>query len=317
MNIILNTDPIENRGAMVATVGLFDGVHLGHRHIINALRLRAAALGAQSMVVTFDQHPQHILAPDKEPVKQISSILDRVNRLNEAQVDNMLVFAFEDIVLLTAREFIIKLRDDYGVVSLVMGYDNHIGSDRADASQCEALGEELGVSVARISKAPLGDVSSTLIRHAIAHDGDMLKAHLMLGHPFAIYGTVIHGERQGTAMGFPTANVGELSSYQLMPKLGAYAVVVELPDTRQHFPGMAGVSLRPTFALDPDDANSLSVEVNIFADNVGDIYGNNIIVYFIDRLRDEMKFDSPEALGKQLEQDRAKAMEKLQQFFSN
>ena len=174
MNIILNTDPIENRGAMVATVGLFDGVHLGHRHIINALRLRAAALGAQSMVVTFDQHPQHILAPDKEPVKQISSILDRVNRLNEAQVDNMLVFAFEDIVSLTAREFIIKLRDDYGVVSLVMGYDNHIGSDRADASQCEALGEELGVSVARISKAPLGDVSSTLIRHAIAHDGILL-----------------------------------------------------------------------------------------------------------------------------------------------
>ena len=286
MNVILNTDPIENRGAMVATVGLFDGVHLGHRHIINALRLRAAALGAQSMVVTFDQHPQHILA-------------------------------FEDIVSLTAREFIIKLRDDYGVVSLVMGYDNHIGSDRADVSQCEALGEELGVSVARISKAPLGDVSSTLIRHAIAHDGDMLKAHLMLGHPFAIYGTVIHGERQGTAMGFPTANVGELSSYQLMPTLGAYAVVVGLPDTRQHFPGMAGVSLRPTFALDPDDANSLSVEVNIFADNVGDIYGNNIIVYFIDRLRDEMKFDSPEALGKQLEQDRAKAMEKLQQFFSN
>lgn len=298
------------QGTMVATVGQFDGVHLGHRHILRAMRLAAAKTGLHTLVVTFEENPQHTLAPHGAAlVPHIMPLHDRLQALESEGVDCTLVLRFDTaLAALTAREFMTLLRDRYGVARLLVGYNNHMGCDRADGKTCTAIGQELGIAVEIITPAPEMAVSSSLIRRTIAEQGDVATASTLLGRQFSVTGVAVHGKHVGTQIGFPTANVGHRPEHQLMPAPGAYAVRASVNGDLYY--GMAGVGHRPEGAAGID-ANLIPLEVNLFDYTGGDLYDSKVKVIFVDRLRPEMHFDSLHELQQQLTRDRDAAMRHL------
>lgn len=320
-------------GTMCATIGFFDGVHLGHLHTLNMVRLQAAACGLTPMVVTFEQHPQHILHPEQPPVAQIMTATDRMMWLEQAGVSDVLVLEFtNELAAMTSTEFMRLLHDHYGVARLIVGFNNRFGSDRSSTfDDYKRAGAALGVTVLQASRNPHGPVSSSMIRDLIANDGDVRRAALLLGRHFYVGGKVVHGNHVGSQLGFPTANVGEMNHYQLMPAAGAYAVYAHLIDENGEnelsLPGMAGVGHRPTFtaATHPcgqakagfHNEGGIGLEVNLFGYDGGDLYGKDITVFFVDRIRDEIKFDSTDGLRAQLEQDREAAENILREHFPN
>lgn len=318
MKVIFANDRLDV-GTMCATIGLFDGVHLGHLHTLNMVRLQAAACGLKPMVVTFDQHPQHILRPEEDPVPHIMSASDRLSWLDDAGIDTVLVFEFiPELAALTSAEFMQMLHDNYGVARLIVGYNNHFGSDTdSSIDDYKRTGDALGVTVLQATQNPYGPVNSSMIRLMIAGKGYVKLAAMLLGRYFYVRGKVVHGDHMGTSLGFPTANVGERPRYQLMPAPGAYVVTVRICDedgnNGQLMSGMAGVGHRPTVT---DDQGDTTLEVNLFNYAGDDLYGKKITVIFIDRLRDEIKFDNVDDLRDQLVRDRDAAEKILKQHFN-
>ena len=293
-------------GTRVATIGMFDGVHLGHATLIAALREQARHEGRRSLVITFDRHPQHVLNAHCG-VPMLQTLADRLACLEALDPDELLLLAFTpELAALSSREFMQLLRDHYGVATLVVGYNHRFGHDQPmPLHEYEALGRELGVAVV---KAPeyLGahaPISSTIVRGLIAA-GKVADAMHCLGRPYRLAGRVVHGFHNGRGIGFPTANVGDIDPTLVLPHNGAYAVMVHL-DGRA-LQGMVNVGTRPTL----DNGPQLSIEVNIF-DFDGDIYGHPIALDFIGFLRLEFKLGSIDELRQQLTRDREKSREIL------
>lgn len=281
--------------AAIAAIGMFDGVHLGHRAILDTLSCRAAATGREPIVFTFAVHPQQTLTGQHTGL--ITSIDQKLALIAPVARTEVLDFTKADFAL-TATEFLAGLKDRYGVDALVMGYNNHIGSDRRDAAWLAANTDFAIYEVSRYvsgKEAP----SSSKIRDLIAH-GDIAAARDLLGHGFIVEGTVVPGRQIGRTIGFPTANIQLLDPGQMLPADGVYAVDVRLGDTTRR--GMANVGTRPTLA----DGRGRTLEVNIF-DFDGDLYGATISVDFLGRLRDEMTFPSLAALTTQLHLDKSAA----------
>ncbi|WP_020403086.1 bifunctional riboflavin kinase/FAD synthetase [Gracilimonas tropica] len=292
----------------VVTVGTFDGVHLGHRKLMETVVKKAKKRNARSVVVTFDPHPREIINPGKGGIKLLTTLKERCEILEDLGIDILLVIPFDrDFSLLTSEEFVRDIiHEKIGVSEFVIGYDHHFGRDRKGTiDTIEKLGKELGFASHVVSKQEMGEVtiSSTLIRKTLADDGDVKKAAEYLGREYLLNGIVIHGDERGRTIGYPTANLKPEHENKVIPKNGVYAVKVRVKG--EWFGGMMNIGVRPTF-----DDPERTIEVNIF-DFDWEIYGDTIQIRFVDRIRDEQKFDGIEELKAQLASDKQKSLEIL------
>jgi len=298
-------------GSTVATIGMFDGVHLGHATLVDFLNRQSAALGKQSLVITFLRHPRQVLHPDPS-FRLIMPTHDRLKHLEALGPDLVLPLDFTpELSGLDSAQFIELLRDRYGVAMLVTGYNHRFGHNKGETFEdyCRH-GERLGVKVV---KAPeyLGQyapVSSTIIRGLIAA-GRVVDAMHCMGRPHSITGKVVHGFHNGRGLGFPTANVGQMDPELILPHNGAYAVIAHVAG--KHLQGMANIGKRPTL----NNGNQLSIEVNLF-DFEDDIYGEEITLEFISFLRLEFKMCGLEELKQQLTLDRDNAKRLLKEYLT-
>ncbi len=286
---------------------MFDGVHLGHRHLWQQIAALAKAGAGTSLAITFRNHPLQLIAPQRAPLS-LGPVEQRVELLRQAGADDVLILDFTPALrALTGAEFVKLLVKDHGVTDLVMGFNNSIGSDRISAADdYRRLADDTGVRLHPAAEFRLGadrTVSSSAIRSSLAK-GDVECANSLLGRPYSISGTITHGKQLGRTIGFPTANVEAFDPRQAMPGNGVYALDVILPDDSTHR-AMANIGHRPTVDRQPDAQTT--VEVNIF-DFDGDLYGQPLTLLFLKRLRSEQRFDSLEALRSRLEEDRRMAM---------
>lgn len=296
------------RQGFIATVGMFDGVHLGHRSLLMELKDNALSRGLKTAVFTFDRHPSAIIDPEKTP-PALTSVSERVELLRSVGIDDVEVLCFDEALRsLDARSFMTLLRDRYGVKALLMGFNHSFGSDRLkDFDDYAAIGASLGVEVVRAREwsheACACNICSSAIRQALLR-GDVELATLMLGRPYSFKGVVAEGRRIGRTIGFPTANIETEDRPRLVPAPGVYAVDVKMPGgvVRR---GMLNIGVRPTVDHSPEPKQTIEVHV---IDWSGDIYGKELNLSFISRLRGEMRFDSLEELRKRLESDREEAL---------
>ena len=293
----------------VATIGFFDGVHRGHQFVIGCVAAEARRRGLRSVVVTFDRHPREVVAGSTAP-ELLTSLADKRRLIVEAGADDCEVLHFDkELAGLSAREFMSEvLRRRLGVEVLLLGYDNRFGRRDGNDEGFEdyvEFGRKLGIEVMRLEQYER--ISSSAIRKAIA-SGNVTVANGLLGRRYSITGTVVHGFAEGHKLGFPTANLSTESIPQLIPGRGVYLVrVTGLQDsTLSGQYGMMNIGMRPTFG-----GEALSVEVNIL-DYSGDLYGRELRVELVQRIREERCFSSHDALRCQLEQDRETCRELIE-----
>ena len=301
-------DNVERNPNTVLTVGTFDGVHAGHRAILDTVVRKSQERGARSVLVTFDPHPRNIINPGEAGIRLLTTIQERSEILNELGIDQTVVIPFDrDFSLLSSEDFIRDIiYDKIGLSEFVIGYDHHFGRNREGTIETvEVLGRELGFEVYVVSKKEVEEqtVSSTAIRKALSEEGDVRKAAEFLQRPYRLNGTVIHGEKRGKEIGFPTANIKPEHPQKVIPKDGVYAVRVRVMDN--WFKGMMNIGTRPTF-----DESIRTLEVNLF-DFEENIYGKEVQVRFFEYLRDEVKFDGINELIQQLQQDEKQARQLL------
>lgn len=287
------------------TVGTFDGVHAGHRVLIKTVVKQAEKSGGRSVIVTFDPHPREIINPGEAGIKLLSSLKERCELLADLGIDEMVVIPFDrDFSLLTSEEFVKEIIwEKIGVSNFVIGYDHHFGRDREGTiDTVKRLGIELGFTSQIVSKQEVGDktVSSTAVRKAIQLDGDMTQAAKFLERYYLLNGTVVHGDKRGKSLGFPTANIQPENPSKIIPKVGVYAIWVRIEES--YYRGMMNIGERPTF----NEAN-FSIEAHILDFNE-DVYGKEIQVQFVERIRDEMAFSGKNELIKQLHMDKEMTM---------
>lgn len=292
----------------VVTVGTFDGVHAGHRAIMDTVAQKARQRNARSVIVTFDPHPRDIINPGDTGIKLLTSLQERCEILEELGIDTMVVIPFDrDFSLLSSREFVQDIiYKEIGVSEFVIGYDHQFGRNREGTIETiENLAQSLGFDSYVVSKREVANqtVSSTAIRKAISERGNVEKAAELLQRPYRLNGTVIHGDKRGKKIGFPTANIKPEHPRKIIPKNGVYAVQLRL--NGDWYKGMMNIGMRPTF-----NGTVETLEVHLF-DFDQDIYGKEVQVRFFHRIRDEKKFKGPDELKQQLQQDKKQAIDLL------
>ena len=286
---------------MVIATGFFDGVHLGHRFVIDRLVRAARDRGDESMVVTFWPHPRNVLQDDARNLRLLTSLQEKTGILKSLGVDHVEVLPFtRAFSRLTTEEYFKEyVIGRFGGKAVLIGYDNRVGSDLLSPDQIEKVAVESGLDVIRTDSISVPGgivVSSTKIREALS-SGDVEAAAGMLGYDYSLFGVVVAGNRLGQTNGLPTANMRLYEPLKLLPGNGVYSVEVESLGRR--FRGMCNIGTRPTVNAGKDT----TVETNIF-DFDEDIYGLDIKVTFLKKIRDERCFGSLEALKAQLELDR-------------
>ena len=272
----------------IATIGFFDGVHKGHTFLFEHLQALASERGLTPLIVTFAQHPRAVLEADYVP-QLISSPEERVKQLS--RYGEVVVLPFEEVQPLTAQTFMERLRDEYHVTTLLMGYDHRFGSDRLKRPQdYRRIGEQCGVEVLTMNEYVEGEwhVSSTEIRTAL-ENGNVALANELLGHPYTLFGRVVHGKAIGRTLGFPTANIAPLDAHKIIPKSGVYAALVSTPT----------IDDAPAF-VNIDKQGLIEVHIPSFR---GDLYDQVLKIRFTRFLREEKQFDSLEDLREQIKAD--------------
>lgn len=305
---LIYLNDVEHQNNTVLTVGTFDGVHEGHKTLINTVVEKAKRRGARSVVVTFDPHPRDIISPGSSGIKLLTTLRERAEIMNEIGIDVLLVIPFDrDFSLLSSEEFVRDIiHKKVGVSEFVIGYDHHFGRGREGTIETiERLGKELGFDAYVVSKKEMGNttISSTLIRRTLAEEGDIRRASGYLGRDYLLNGIVIHGDKRGRQIGFPTANLKPEHQNKVVPKNGIYVVKVRVDG--EWYGGMMSIGIRPSFT-----SRKRTLEVHIFDFNE-DIYGKTIQVRFIERIRDEVKFDKVEDLVQEMKQDKVKSLKIL------
>ena len=305
MNIIEDTYP-QALPPTVATIGFFDGVHLGHRYLINQVKIAASQCGWCSSIITFPVHPRQVIQSDYQP-QLLSSPEEKIELLSQTGVDNCILLPFtQELSKLTAYEFMQLLYDKYKVRMLVIGYDHRFGHNRAETFEdyCR-YGRELGIHIMQATAytQEQDKVSSSAIRRALL-SGDVMTAQKYLGYNYFLEGTVVGGYQVGRKIGFPTANLRVDFPYKLIPSIGVYAVRVQVAG--QQWKGMLSIGYRPTI----NNGNDLSIEVHIL-DFQGDIYNQKMRLEFIEFLRPEIKFDSVDELIAQMHKDKEETIKVL------
>ena len=278
--------------AVVLATGFFDGVHTGHRLVIRELVRSANERGVESVVVTFWPHPRNVLQDDARNLRLLTSLEEKKLLLSALGVDWIEVLTFSrDFSQHTTAEYLRDIvRGRFGASAIVLGYDNRIGNDNLSTLETAAIARSLGMEVIHVPRGL--DVSSTKIRTALS-EGRVEDANAMLGYSYSLHGVVVAGNRLGRTIGFPTANMQLYEPLKLIPCDGVYAVEVETLGKR--FKGMCNIGVRPTVS----SGEYRTVETHIF-DFEEDIYGLDIRLSFIRKIRDERPFPSLEALRHQL-----------------
>lgn len=306
MKIINNSILARNIKNAVVTIGTFDGVHLGHQAIFKEMRRLAKEIDGETVVVTFYPHPRQVLAIGTERLRFICSQEEKMKKIEEFGIDNVVVIPFTKEFASTPSEVFIK---DYIInhihpAVIVVGYDHHFGKNRmGDYKMLNQLGEQYGFRTVQVGAQYVNEVavSSTKIRNFL-WTGNVKAANELLGYHYSVTGTVVQGNQIGRTLGFPTANLDIPNEYLMINNPGVYACQTVIDG--KTYNAMANTGLRPTIG-DRAEGDFI-IEVNIF-DFEGDLYGKTLKVWFIDRIRDEVKFNGLEALKAQLQQDREKA----------
>ena len=293
----------------IVTMGVFDGVHNGHRALINHLVGRARLVGGEAVVVTFNPHPRLVLPGKKEDLSFLSTLEEKIRLLEETLIDHLIIIKFDkDLSKLEAMDFIKQiLVDKIGVKHFIIGYDHHFGKSRkGDLNIIRKCGEVYDFIVEQVSEVttPGGIISSSAIREALL-SGHLEEANKWLGYNYSLGGTVVGGRKLGRSLGFPTANVKPDDSFKLIPADGVYAVEVQLDDKK--IQGMLSIGFNPTVNKNPDKR---TIEVNIF-DFDGELYNREIRIIFRFRMRDEVRFNNLEALSEQMRLDKQQALSLL------
>ncbi len=296
----------ESLSPCVATIGFFDGVHRGHQFLVSCLVEAARNEGLESTVITFDEHPRRVLQSDYQP-ELLSTLSSKLLLLSKTEVDNTVVLHFDkQMAALSAREFMqLVLHDHLNVRKLFIGYDHRFGHNRSETfDDYVRYGKEMGIEVVRNEAFQIDgiNISSSVIR-SFLKEGEVEMANRCLGFPYTIVGKVVNGFHEGRKMGFPTANLDISHFGQLVPAPGVYAVKVRMENSMVWMHGMMNVGIRPTFG-----GSQLTLEAHIFHFD-GDIYGQLLLVGFVNRIRGEQKFESPEELAAQLREDEKKVLE--------
>ena len=289
---------------ILLTIGVFDGVHLGHKHLISKLKELARKQGVLSGVITFSQHPQEVLSPQTR-LPSLTGIEQKLALLRDEGVDIVIPLPFTpQLASLSPEQFLSLLKEYLKMKGLVVGPDFALGKDRqGDIDALRRLGQEMGFSVTVVPPMTIDGevVSSTAIRKALA-EGDVKLAQKLLGRPFSLQGQVVSGDRRGTDLGFPTANL-EVAPGRALPAGGVYACRAYIDG--QSYPAMTNIGSRPTFGGGPQ-----LVETYLLGYN-SDLYGHDLAIDIIGRLRDEKKFDTPEQLKEQIAEDIKQGKEML------
>jgi riboflavin kinase/FMN adenylyltransferase len=288
----------------VITIGTFDGVHIGHQAILEKLAQRAREVGGESVLITFDPHPRLVLSPQNVSVELLSSLAEKLEALSHVGIDNVVVVPFTAAFANMSassyvRDFLIT---HFHPHTFIIGYDHRFGYKReGDFHLLEKLKTEYHFLLEEIPVQEIQDlaISSTRVREAL-HQGNISKANDYLGRPYTLRGQVVHGEQRGRRIGYPTANMECDDIHKLIPANGVYAIRAFV--NAKTYIGMMNIGIRPTVS----HANKRSVEAHLF-DFHDDIYGETVRIEMIQRLRDEQKFDSIDALQAQLDQDKLQA----------
>ena len=327
MTTIYYDSSLHLQGTFAATIGFFDGLHRGHRYLLEQLRQVADERRQQTMVITFDQHPRQTLQSEWQPML-LSTFAEKQALLATTGIDVLLVLRFNRMMAaLSAHDFMRSvLSEQLSVKTLLTGYDNRFGHDRVQGfDDYAAFGRELNIEVLLAKPLPpfntqystpqrpnsptpnTAPVSSSLVRRLL-QAGDVAEAAHCLGRPYTLTGQVVHGQQIGRRLGFPTANLCLTDPCKLIPKAGVYAVKVTILSSSNLLPpssfllppstALMNIGTRPTF-----DGHEQTLEVHLL-DFSGDLYGQQLTVSFMARIRDEQHFDSPEALARQMALDR-------------
>ena len=286
---------------MIATIGFFDGVHIGHCHLINMLKKVARERGVEACVITFDRHPRQVVQPEWCP-EMLTTLEEKTQLLEATGIDRCEVLHFDrEMANQSAHDFMLHtLKEKLGVSILVTGYDNRFGHNRSEGFEDYVrYGKEIGIEVIKGEELTDGsnNVSSSSIRRMLK-EGRIEDATRCLGREYQLTGTVVGGEHIGRTIGFPTANIRPDDSSKLSPANGVYAVDVwsQAGDINRER-AMLNIGTRPTFN---GTATTIEVHIPHFA---GNLYGSTLSIAFLRKIREERKFDSPEALVEQLNKD--------------
>lgn len=300
MKVYNSIDEFQKIKGAVVTTGTFDGVHVGHRKIINRLNEIAKKVNGESVLLTFHPHPRMVLFPDDHGLELISTMDEKIKLLEEAGIQNLIIHPFtKEFSRTTSIDFIRDiLVDKLGTSVLVIGYDHHFGRNREGSFEhLRESGPLYGFQVEEISVEDVDDVavSSTKIRKAL-QEGDVLTAGKYLSHSYQLSGTVIHGDKLGRELGYPTANIEIDDETKVIPANGVYACYVYVNENK--FNGMLNIGNRPTV-----NGQVRRIEVNIFEFGE-ELYGQQLKLELKDRIRDEKKFDNVEQLKTRLAIDK-------------
>ena len=320
MQIHYNIETLPVFKNAIITIGTFDGVHMGHRQIIDKMKEEAKANQCESVIITFHPHPRKVVSSTILGVRLINTNEEKLELLEQAGIDHVVVVPFTDAFANQPAEDYISnfLIDKFHPHTIIIGYDHRFGRERTgDYRLLEKKSTEYGFRLIEIPKHILENISisSTNIREAILHS-DIATADSLLGYEFFFSGQVVHGDKLGRQLGYPTANLKVLNEEKITPGNGIYAVYAELPDVDEYvnspllkphsrLKGMMSIGFRPTV-----DGKKRVIEVNIFNFNE-DIYDQMLKVYVKKYLRAEIKFDGLEALIKQIDQDKIDSLEVL------
>ena len=302
----------------VVTIGSFDGVHVGHRELLAGIRARAAAIGGESVLVTFDPHPRHVVGGAGPPLRLLTTTEEKIDRLAALGLDHVVVVAFTEAFAAQSAEAYLRdfLFGRFGPHTVVIGYDHRYGKRRAgNIELLRQLAPDYGAAVDEIPARDVDRlaVSSTRIRRALA-EGRAAEAARLLGDPFRLTGRVVHGDAIGRTIGFPTANLDLAHPYKLVPADGVYAVRATLLDADDgpdiapltDHPAMLYVGQRPSLA----GMRPRTIEVNVI-DYAGDLYGRRLRVALVARVRADQTFAGLPELRAQIERDRAATLTTL------
>jgi riboflavin kinase / FMN adenylyltransferase len=299
MKVYSSPEEFEFEKPVVATMGTFDGVHLGHKTILQRLKDVAKEKDGESLVVTYHPHPRIVLMPEENPVRLLQTLEERIITLEKFGIDKLLIIPFTlDFSKWSSERFIQEiLLETVHIRHIIIGYDHHFGHDRKGGlEELRKAGVRAGFEVEEIPAQQINDnnVSSTRIRRAL-ETGDLEIAERYLGYPYQFSGKVVHGDHRGRLLGFPTANLEPLNEFKLIPANGVYAVEIDF--LKETYYGMMNIGVKPTFG-----GHRLSIEVHLFNFNLN-LYHEHLTVRFIRKIREERKFESLDALKEQLSAD--------------
>lgn len=305
MNVYRHINEFSSEKNVVLTTGTFDGVHLGHKKIIDQVVQIAQKINGESVLLTFFPHPRMVLYPESNDLKLLNTMNEKIELLKQSGIDHLIIHPFSmEFSRITSLDFVRDiLVNKLNTKKLVIGYDHHFGKNREGSFEhLKEYGPLYGFEVEEIPAQEIQqiNISSTKIRKSLLI-GEIQAANQFLGYHYFINGTVVEGSKVGRQIGFPTANIEVDEDYKLIPANGVYAVKIKIEDN--NYSGMLNIGTRPTIK-----EGDVTIEVNIFNFNQ-EIYNKPIRIEFFEKIRNEVKFNELTELQQQLNHDKQKVLQ--------